>query len=378
MPSSTLLTSYLWSETRARWREQPWSPLTRFVLTWLLVGVAGLVWLGFAAQESALAARLARLGFDTLVVRAAAPSSVDPGGSAARPAEAWAAPLAAQGELLTLQQIPAPALTPWDTPLAVFTASWADFGRVGASADADADAVWLSDRLPPGTRATVTVGARTLRAVARAPAGWLRALNPEDSLLTPAALLPGLAGGAGRLEVTLFRPHDPGGLAGAERAVLAFFAADGRPPPAVQSPGPLLASLAGLRAAQRAWRAALLALLAGCLLLLYGLVGALEERSTRHTQALLRALGARPALVWRGSLLENLFLANLAALLAAFALAALAHPLAVSLGLPALALPPADFATAAGALLAALNGGVLLSLVPLWRALRRPVGGVLQ
>lgn len=120
----------------------------------------------------------------------------------------------------------------------------------------------------------------------------------------------------------------------------------------------------------------MMAALGGCVLLMYASLGMLEERQTRFVQALLRSLGVSAGVLWSASLLENAVVANAALALAVLAGEASAGSLLSFAGLTGFYtgfLPT----SAVISLACAVNAGVLLSLFPLARALRRPVGAVL-
>ena len=69
MRSLILIASYLWKDTWSRWREQPGSPLARWLVAGLLVAVATVILVAFAMLERNLRERLESFGLNTLVVR---------------------------------------------------------------------------------------------------------------------------------------------------------------------------------------------------------------------------------------------------------------------------------------------------------------------
>lgn len=372
---------YLFRETALRWRTRPSSPLARGILTFTLAATAGGFLAGFSASAGALRAQLTRFGFDTLVVRTvgAHPSAPSP---ARFPSEHWALPLAAKGRLAILQQMPQLATTAWGQPVTVFTAPWpvlaellpGDSVRPGAVPEA----VWLTRDWPAGRSAPFQMGETgTLSAVARPAEGPWHALLEGDMLLVPAEALPA-ADGRGGMEVVLFTPTTPETLAGWVQAVRALFSAETGPAPALQDPGPLRAALAALEHGQALWRTVVLGLLGTGVVLVFAAIGILEHREVRFSQALLRSLGIRARLLWSASLGENLVLANtaLAAALIVVHFAAgalLAH-------LPSFEGSTNDthLSLQAGLFLAGVvNAGVLASLIPLARSLRRPIGTML-
>lgn len=385
MNSSFALTSYLWTEVRTRWWTQPASPLARLALTFTLTGTAAVFLVGFAAAEQAQRRELQRLGFDTIVWRApaaAALSEISP-----LPVDHWARSLAARGDLTALQQLPAPAMTSWGqglpvlaAPLRVIAAGMAAVARdepAGSRAadGAPAGSLWFTRTLPPGRRVPVQFQGATLTALTAVPAGSWQALGLDEFLIVPAGEA-GVASPAGRMDVVLFTPKDEAVAEAVGRDVRALFAAEGIDPPVTQDPLPLRRAAAAFARLQARWRGTMLLVLGGCVLLMFASLGMLEERQTRFTQALLRSLGVPARRLWVAAWVENALLAN-AAFLGAVAIAQVGAmrllPLVGFTGGAAGFLPR----EAVIGLACAVNAGVLLSLFPLARALRRPVGIVL-
>jgi hypothetical protein len=372
MNAATTVGLYHWRALVLRWRSQPASPLARWVLTFALSAAAGVLLLGFAAAEGARRAELRRLGLDTIVIEAPSQSLLSE--HALLPPDHWAGPLEKGGELLLLQQLPEPAFTPWGDPMPVFAAPLSVATLLGGGAARGGDAVWLTRTLPPGRRVPLSRRNLPFSAVTAVPSGNLEALGLGDFAIVPAAAADE-RDAQGRLDVILFRPG-PDMAEHAVDAVRRLFAVEGSSPPSLRDPTPYRAALEAFTSTQRRWRTGMSLLLCLCIVLAFGSIGMLEERQTRYTQALLRSFGVSAASLWSVSLLENLLLAN-TALLAALVSSRLAARAVLSLAgssLPA----PAYVETASLLWLAcAVNAGVVLSLMPLANALRRPVGAVL-
>ncbi|MBS0631457.1 MAG: hypothetical protein JSS11_06055 [Verrucomicrobia bacterium] len=373
MNASFALTRYLWAELRLRWRAQPASPLARLLLTFALTAAAGIFVAGFAAAEAARRAELGRLGLDTMVLRA--PAAGELTAETALPADHWARALRAEGSLLLLQQLPAAGLAPWGQAVPVMVAPWAEIARqLPPDGIRTAGAMWLSRTLAPGRRITVTHEGASFTAVTARPLGRWQALGLNECVLIPAG--EGQGGAGGRLDVILFTPASEEAAVEVARQVQALFQAEHLEPPSIQDPGPVRRALAAFSRGQALWRTIMVFALGACVLLMFASLGMLEERQTRFTQALLRSLGVSSGVLWLASLLENLLLANLALILAFVASRAGAGVLLTLAGVEPGAASALSLNSFLG-LACAVNAGVLLSLLPLWRALRLPVGAVL-
>jgi hypothetical protein len=367
------LSHYLWTELWARWRAQPASPLARLLLTFALAVTATVFFAGFAAAEEARTRELERLGVDTIVWRMPSTSVLQEGASV--PPDHWAASLGEQGHLLLLQQLPTHASNPWMQPLPAMVAPMGLLrSLIPAGEYGEVAAVWFTRAMPPGRRGTVQLDGVSIAVVTRQPEGRWRAVGLDDFVLIPPAQAAGTA--SGRLDVVMFTPAKEATGAEAVRSVRGLFAAEGLDEGVVQDPSGLREALAIFSRGQTQWRLGMMAALGGCVLLMYASLGMLEERQTRFVQALLRSLGVSAGVLWLASLLENAVVANAALALAVLAGEASAGSLLSFAGLTGFYtgfLPP----SAVISLACAVNAGVLLSLFPLARALRRPVGAVL-
>ena len=374
MRASLALSGYQWTELRTRWQAQPASPLARLVLTFALAAAAAVFLAGFAAAEAARVRELQRLGFDTVVWRTPATSGLT--GNAALPPDHWASALGGRGELTLLQQLPFAAVNPWGQPLPVLVAPLAVVADLVPKGEAGrTEAVWFTRSLKAGRRISVKLGAIDVSVLTTEPRDRWQAVGLDEFLLVPPAYAPG-AVATGRLDVVMFTPKDDATAAVVGREVQGLFRAEGSELVGTQDPLPMRLALAAFNRAQGQWLGAMMAALAGCVLLMYLAIGLLEERHTRFTQALLRSLGVPAGRLWMASWFENLLLANVGLTLAIMIADLLAGRLLGFAGLNGVSgesLPR----NAIIALACAVNVGVLLGLLPLVRALRRPVGVVL-
>lgn len=364
---------YLFRETALRWKTRPSSPLARCLLTLTLCVTAAAFLAGLDASARALRMQLARQGMDTLSVRSFAPAGETAAGLSA--AQHWSQPLAQEGVVHALTQLPGLAETDWGTLATVYVAPWvtlAQLREADSSAADDSPAVWLTREWPEHRGARFTLGAGTrLQAASRRPEGAWRLLGDGDALLLPAELVPAEQW-RGVLDVVLFTPMDVDALGFWADAIRRMFRTDNAPPPAIQDPAPLRDALRRLEQGQGLWRWAILGLLGAGVLLVFGAIGVLEQREMRFAQALLRSLGVRPRLLWAAALGENLVLANAAFIGAIAGTGAYGTRLLQQLpafeGIGPLQ-PGGEYFLAA-----AVNAGVIVSLLPLARALHTPIG----
>jgi hypothetical protein len=368
---------YLLKEMLLRWKTRVSSPLARTVLTFTLSLTAAAFQAGLSASTTALRAQLERFGLDTLTIRSVQAS--DSGVPLPPAAAHWSHPLAAHGDWHALVQIPGLLENDWGGWTPVYAARWTDLNLLhepAAPAPAAAEAVWLTRDWPAGRTGRFAFPDGTpLTATSRAPLGPWRLLSDSDVVLVPPELVPPEKW-RGTLDVVLFKPENAGSISAWAGAVRRFFQNENAPPPAIQNPGPLREALERLEQGQNLWRGAILCLLGGGVLLVFGAIGVLEQREMRFSQALLRSMGVRPGLLWAAAFCENMLLANGAFLLAvtgmhSFGTRLLRH-------VPAFEQTPALPAGGDFFLHVSVNIGVLLSLVPLAKALKTPVGTTLS
>src|ERR1051326_4435786 len=313
MKSWTLIASYLWKDTWKRWFEQPSSPLARLFVTGLLVLVATVILVAFHLLERSLRERLERFGLNTLLIRETylgdSKELVVRGQSADR-----LAVLASSGQKLRLRQLFVRGQSEWHNNLLVLSYPPEALPSLAEFFSTQTPVLHVTTALPERLLMRVTINRQPALAWVRHPHGWLRPLVTEDVLLIPQGML-GEEERLGFIETTLFQRDATGPpIERVVTAVNTLAALDRRNPPQVQSALGLIRELETLKQRQVQWRSLLAGILGLALSLTYGAIAILEFRQNLFVSALLRSFGApRQFLYWR-HLVENMLLANLAAL----------------------------------------------------------------
>jgi hypothetical protein len=381
MKSSTLIVSYLWKDTWKRWLEQPSSPLARFAVTALLVLVATAILISFHLLERSLHARLERFGLNTLILRETiAPDSLQLFTQGEGP-DAFAS-LADHGEKIRLRQLFVRAQSEWQNNMMVMSYPPSALGALAPYLSTNTPVLCLSETLPEGALMRFTIDRHSELACVRRPAGWLRPLVTEDVLVAPEGMFRSTER-MGYIETTVYqRATNAPSIAQTIGAIQALATLEHHSPPQIQSALPLAQSWEALKARQTQWRNVLAAVLGLSLALVFGAIGVLEFRQNLYVSALLRSFGTPRVFLYARHWLENMLLANGAALSAIGLLAAL-HPMIFStLGVGSTLL---DFSQANPylspevlSIFLWINLGALLSSVPIALGLRQPVGTTLS
>jgi hypothetical protein len=382
MKSSTLIVSYLWKDTWKRWCEQPGSPLARWFVTLLLMLVASVILVAFQLMERSVRNQMERFGLDTLLVReTVVPDSPDFFRHGEGPDHL--AILKSNGQKLRLRQLFVRGRTEWQqNNLLVFSYSPDAIPTLASMLSAENPVICLSETLPTKAQMRVRIGRHSVFADVARPQGWLKALSSDDMLLVPQGWLAD-AEQIGWLDTTIFQrsPTAPP-MEKIISAVNILSSLDQRTPPQIQSALPLVKELDELTTRQVQWRNWLAGILGVAVSLVYGAIAVLEFRQNLFVCALLRSFGAPSQLLYFRQWLENVLLANLAALTAVFLVALLHQTIFITLGFSRDILDFSGGNPYVGASIKSIfiwiNVGALLSSLPVAFGLRRPVGEILS
>jgi hypothetical protein len=382
MRSSTLIVSYLWKDTWKRWCEQPGSPLARWFVTLLLMLVAAVILVAFQLVERSLRNQLERFGLNTLLVR----ETVVPGSAEFfRQGEGpdHLAVLKSSGEKLRVRQLFVRGQTEWQqNNLLVFSYSPDAVPTLARMLSVETPVICLSDTLPAKAVMRVRIGHHSVFAGVVRPQGWLRSLSSEDVLLVPQGWLADEEQ-LGWLDTTVFQR----GLVAPPMekiisAVNTLSTLDQRASPQIQSSLPLIKELDELKNRQVQWRNWLALILGAAVSLVYGSIAVLEFRQNLFVCALLRSFGAPARYLYIRQWLENVLLANFAALTAVVLVAFLHQTIFATLGFSRDILDFSGGNPYLGGPIKSIfiwiNVGALLSSLPVALGLRKPVGEILN
>jgi len=242
--------------------------------------------------------------------------------------------------------------------------------------------VYFTDKLPENILLPISLFRHAgIAAVKRLP-NFFRSVVTDNLLLVPQGWALEVER-TGFMETTFFRRAQT--ARPMERyidAVGAMAVLDRRSPPQIQSALPLLRELEQLQDRQRQWRTILAGVLGLVIALVYGAIAVLEFRQNLFIGALLRSLGTPAPFLYLRQWLENLLIANAAALGSLVLLAMFHQQIFGALGFQRGILDAGNgnpyWSYEVALILACVNVGALLSSLPVAFGLRKPVGTILS
>ena len=380
MKSWILIISYLWKDTCSRWLEQPGSPLARWFVTTLMVGVATVILISLHLLERSVRERLERFGVNTLLVRETLTAN-DPEFLAFGQRAERLTGLAELGATLRLRQLFVRAQTEWQDEMPVLSYGSVPPGMLAGMFSPITPLLCLSGKLPENVLVEVKVQRRTGIAMVRRPGEQLRSISDANLLLVPQGWL-AEEESLGHIDTLIFqrRPEAPG-MQQIIEAAQAVFAVDRRTAQ-FQSAEGMLREWERLKERQQQSRALLAAVMGLSLALVFGSIAVLEFRQNLFVTALLRSFGLPAGWLWLRQWIESATLANLAAVSAIGVLWHFHSAIFLSLGFPVTVVrfdgPNPYWSSEIGMILLFVNAGALLSSLPVAIGLRRAVGRTLS
>lgn len=367
---------YLARDMLCRWRENPFSLLAKAVVAGLLAGMAAIILISFHLSAAEIRRSLEAAGASSVVVHEFVPSD-------RLATRKWVFEAVQPLNLPVLHhlekfQFAAESDVKAGVPVFLVDATEAWFW---AQSDPDAVLLFLTDDLPAGLKLPVRINASSLVAVTRARPEWIPRMVSGPVMVAPRERFIGQET-FGLESYTYFEV--PGG---AERvkavvgAVSLLAMESGYKGVTIRDPLSLIDRLNALEADQATWRAAIVLGFGGTLALVLGVIAFLEFRERRFVCALLRSFGLHEGVILLRYALDALLVANgmLVAVLAGV-MGAASHilpTLGVSSGAVAAMDGMSFFRQDGVALVAFVNLGALLSVVPTAMGLRRSIGRVL-
>ena len=369
------ISSYLLKDTFWRWREQPGTILTRFVVVYALV-LPSLGLLGaFALMAGSLETRLRRNGIDMMYVSEQVYSRSDDRASFQR--QPRYAPLARYGSMFQLLQLFGLAKSYESDTARIVAYPDASIPYLGGIITPESPVVFLSDALPTGMPIHTEIDNHFFEARVQRPSGMLSKFFQENVVLVPEGMLPRLEM-KGHIRISILKTDNLSALRGLEQAVRMTAKLDKRNV-FVRSSLKLLDDLERLKLLQIQWRLGLAIAAGGVLALVLGTLTVLEYRQRAFVIALLRSFGVRRWMVFGAQLLESAVVVNMAGAAAYFTLAYTQRALYRAFGAGALAgFSFERMFVEVLVIFTCINIGVVISTWPAFHILRKEVGVILS
>jgi hypothetical protein len=375
MTSWILTASYLWKDTWKRWLEQPGSILARSVVTIIMVCLSVLLLVGFRMQIERLRAEVSSFGLDNLlVVETITSQDIAAGISSDRFRS-----LQRHGQLFTARKMLASALGSNGKNAAVVGYSDEDIRGLLPYLKYGHDIFVLSSEMPQGVAVDYTISDYSFTAVALQPEIKLNQLIQGDTLFIPMNRMEELENRGYSLIYYLQRDPDSPEIADITEAINRVARADGNAKIDIKSADLIKKRLEKLEEQQNSMKFWLALILGGALSLIYGVLSILEFRQSMYIAALLKSFGVSSILLGLRSIIENILIVNTVTLGVIYALAQnhdtifKALRMKTGVDINTLYWGPETMWTVIAA-----NIGVLISSIPVFLALRKQVGNILE
>lgn len=375
MISWILTASYLWKDTWKRWFEQPGSVLARSVVTIIMVSLSILLLVGFRMQIEKIRAQVQAFGLDNLlIVETVTQQDLVEGDPVDRfrSIQKW-------GDLFTARVL--------------LTSATGNNGRnasVVAYGDSDITGLLpylryghevfvLTTAMPAGLVVDYDIRRKSVSGVALKPEDRVAQILQGDTLFVPVSYVEDLEKFGYSMIYYLERDKDAPEIPSLSEAVRHVIRADGNGKVDIKSAEMLKQKLNKLEEQQGAMRAWLAAILGGALALVYGVLSILEFRQSMYVSALLRSFGVSSILLGLRTIVENIIIVN-TVMFGVIGLLAWKHDTIFkalkvnsSSGVAEL-----YWGQETMWIIAAANIGILIGCIPVFWALRKPVGSILE
>ncbi len=375
MTSWILTVSYLWKDTWKRWLEQPGSVLARSVVTIIMVSLSILLLVGFRMQIEKLRDQVEAFGLNNLlIVETVSQQDIEAGKASDRfrSLRKW-------GELFTARTI-----------LASATGSDGRNASVVAYEDRDLvgllpylryghDVFVLSSGMPPGLVIDYNIQQLNFRGVALRPEEHVAQLLQGDTLFVPANRVEEIQKIGYSMIYYLQRAPDAPTIEKLSEAVRLVVRADGYGKVDIRSAEMLRQRLEQLEQQQGVMRFWLAVILGGALALIYGVLSILEFRQSMYVSALLKSFGVSSVFLGLRTIGENIIIVNVVTFGVIYLLAGKHDTIFSALKVSSISnIQELYWGWETMWIVGAANCGILLSCIPVFWALRKPVGNILE
>ena len=375
MISWILTASYLWKDTWKRWLEQPGSILARSVVTIIMVSLSVLLLIGFRMQIERLRTEVEKFGLDNLLIaETVTPMDIADGIPADRfrSIDKW-------GKLFTARRMIASAKCSNGRNATVVAYTDNDIRGLFPYLKNGHDVFLLTYIDKPGLVVDCDIQGVNFTGITLKPEENISQLVQNDTLFVPLSYIPEIEKRGYAMIYYLERDHDAPEIETLTTAIHRVIKADGNGKVEIKSAAKIKKKLNKLENQQSSMRIWLAAILGGALALIYGVLSILEFRQSMYVSALLKSFGVSRIMLGIRSVFENVIIVNCVTFAVIFMLSKYHEVIFKSLKIKS--------STDINALywgeeslwtIAAANLGVLISSIPVFWALRKQVGDILE
>lgn len=367
---------YLGRDILFRWRENPFSLVARLIVAGLLIGMAVVILISFHLSAGEIRRNLEAAGAQSILVH----EYLTKDGFANRKWVLNAIESLAPRASHQFEKLPSVAENDLRGGIPVFLVD-AESTWFWDALGGDAEALYYTDDIPKGVMLSTRVHRSVLSALVLPRPEWAARLVSGPILVAPRERFVNTSL-AGLESFTYFEIG--GGAKEIERVVstISLMASEsGYKGVTIRDPLNLIRKLDALESNQAIWRVVVVVGFGGTLALVLGVIAFLEFRERRFICALLRSFGLHETLILARYAVDALFIGNCMLVVVSLMVAGLAPQILPTLGVSNAALSQMKglsfFSYDGYVLLAFVNLGALLSVVPSAISLRNPIGRVL-
>jgi len=375
MTSWILTVSYLWKDTWKRWFEQPGSVMARSVVTIIMVSLSILLLVGFRMQIEKIRAQVRAFGLDNLlIVENITEQDIANGQSSDRfrSIRKW-------GDLFTARVLMTSATGSNGRNATVVAYDDADIVGLLPYLRYGHEIFVLSRNMPPGLLVDYNVQQTNLRGIALDPGDRVAQILQGDTLFVPIQQAAELVKSGYSMIYYLERHKDAPEIADLSEAVRYVVRADGSGKVDIKNAEMLRERLNKMEEQQTVMRFWLAIILGSALALIYGVLSILEFRQSMYVSALLRSFGVSPIMLVLRTIIENVIIVNSVTFGVIWLLAHYHDTIFKALKVNAVSnITELYWGSETMWIIIAANLGILVSCIPVFLALRKPVGSILE
>ena len=375
MTSWILTVSYLWKDTWKRWFEQPGSLLARSVVTVIMVGLAVVLLVGFRMQVESVRQQVEAFGLQNIIIQETmSAEDVAAGVTTDRFRD-----LSRFGELFTGRVVSATAQGDSGRRARIVTYTDADIPGLLPYLRYGYEIFVVSAELPPGLVSDYQLRETSFKAVALPPEERFDLVFNDDVLFIPSSRAAALERNGFAMLYFFERAATAPPVGEISAAVMRVAQSDKRGQIELRNAENLLEQLEAMQAQQNRLRFWLGLILGSALALVYGVLSVLEFRQSLYVSALLRSFGVSSVFLGLRTIFENALIVNAITFLVIYMLSAQHETLFGALRVETTDdLSALYWGTETLWIFIAANVGILISSLPVFWALRRPIGEILE